>query len=119
MNWKPWRSWISAARGNRHNQKLRGPRELPTQVGRYLVTQEKMDPDWVWTLSCVERPRSEPDRHNYEFRLFSGTQAGNAGVNVKNYHSLDDHPELILFSGWYNRERTGIGIEHGPSDLAA
>jgi hypothetical protein len=119
MNWKFWCRWSAAARGIRHNQKLRGPRELPTQVGIYLVAQEKMDPDWVWTLSCVERSCSEHDRHKYAFRLFSGTRARNAGVDVKHYHSLDDHPELILFSGRYNRRGTGIELDRGPSTLAA
>lgn len=119
MNWKFWRRRDVATQGKQLDEKLKGPRDLPSQVGMHLVVREKLDPDWVWTLKCVERRCHEDVRLKYEFRLFSGTQAGLAGVNVKNYHSLDDHPELILFTGWYYRRTAGIEIERGSSALAA
>jgi hypothetical protein len=123
MNWKFWHRWNRAAQGNPADKKLKGPRDLPSQVGMYLVVKEKLDPDWVWTLRCVERRCHDDVRLKYEFRLYSDTQARQAGVHVVNYYSLDDHPDLILFTGWYYRRTTGIeaGIEidRGPSTLAA
>ncbi len=119
MNWKFWRRWNPVKEDNRRVEKLKGPRELPSQVRMYLVVKEKLDPDWVWTLRCVERRCHGDMRLKYEFRLYSDAQAGLAGVKVDNYLSLDDHPELVLFTGWYYRRTAGIEIERGPSTLAA
>jgi hypothetical protein len=33
--------------------------KLPDRVGRYLVTQLKEDPDWVWSPKAALRPKAE------------------------------------------------------------
>jgi hypothetical protein len=51
MNWKFWKTDNkNGQRLNRRSSNLPKPKDLPTRVGIYLVTQLKLDPDWVWTL---------------------------------------------------------------------
>ena len=38
-----------------------------------------------------------------EFRVFDKLKAANAGVSINNYNSLQEHPELILFEGWFDK----------------
>ena len=103
MRWKFWRQ----AKSENHSAdatgaKLPRPRELPQQVGGYLVVCEKLDPDWVWALKCVVRRHPER-RAQYDFRVFDPLKARQAGISVVNYKSLDHQPELILYQGTYNK----------------
>ena len=101
MNWKFW-THGSSSEGAPKEQKLSRPKPLPEMVGRRLVVDFKKDPDLVWKLMGVVLPRSE-SRHRYDFRLFAPIEASTRGVPIKNYHSLDDHPELILYEGWFDK----------------
>ena len=104
MNWKLWkRSASSNDVVKTTTVKLPGPKEIPQQIGMFLVTHEKLDPDYVWTLNCVIRPIVDHKRW-FDFRVFSPSDAGSARVKVKNFTSLDDHPELILYKGRYNKD---------------
>ena len=114
MNWKFWKHSAS------NNQivetttvKLPRPKEMPQQIGRFLVTHEKADPDIVWNLKCVVRPIA--DRKGwFDFRVFSPSAAGRAQVDVKNFASLDDHPELVLYKGRYNKDRQDPELDMTP-----
>jgi hypothetical protein len=103
MQWKFWRR-VKSEKGSPDATwtKLPGPRDLPQQVGGYLVIQEKLDPDWVWALKCVVR-RYPERRAQYDFRVFDPFKAKQAGIKVIDFKSLDDHPELILYQGKYNK----------------
>ena len=77
------------------------PKDLPEVVGRYMVVDLKMDPDWVWTLKAASRRREE--NHDIkDIRIFSPTAANAEGMKIRNYHSLDAHPDLVLYEGWLN-----------------
>ena len=89
-------------RGGSGQSKNRGVRELPAEVGRYLVTILKLEPDWVWALRCVAQPQGESKRKR-DVRIFSPTAVRNRRVEVKGYTSLDEHPDLILFDGWFDK----------------
>jgi hypothetical protein len=60
------------------------------------------NPDWVWSLKSAVR-KSSRGKHRYNVRVFDQAQAAGKGISVVDYGSLDDHPELILFEGWYDR----------------
>ena len=83
-------------------EKLAGPKELPFPVGRDIVVQLNKDPDWVWSLKAVVR--SNPGgKKVFDVRVFSDNAAAAKKVKVKDYTSLDEHPELILFEGWFDK----------------
>ena len=84
-------------------QRLRKPQVLPQAVGRELIVQLGKNPDWVWTLKSVVH-KSPRGKRRYDVRVFDQAQAMAMGISVVDYTSLDDHPELILFEGWYDRK---------------
>lgn len=111
MQWNFWRRTKSEnVTPDTAGAKLPGPKNLPQQVGGYLVIQEKLDPDWVWALKCVVR-RYPERRAQYDFRVFDPVQAKQAGIKVIHFKSLDSHPELILYQGKYNKY-----IQHAEFD---
>ena len=114
MNFKFWhREKSGSGTSNTAGVKLPKPRDLPQQIGMYLVVHERLDPDWVWALKCVLCPR--PERKTYfDFRVFDPTQASRAKIQVGNYHSLDAHPELILFKGKYDKEVRDPELDRTP-----
>ena len=82
-------------------EKLTKPHNLPQAVGREILHLGK-DPVWVWHLKSVVCPNHKK-KDRYNVRVFDETQASANGVSVENYNSLNRHPELILFEGWYDR----------------
>lgn len=105
MNWKFWQKKETS----QLPQGLPRPKDLPETVGRYLVVDLKMDPDWVWDLKAVSR-RQEENRDIKDIRIFSPAKTGAAGVTVRNYLSLDDHPDFILYEGWVNTKTSQMKL---------
>jgi hypothetical protein len=101
MNWKFWRK-------DSQTRKLPGPKEIPQAVGTYLVTQIKMDPDLVWKLTAVILPQ-ENKKNVFDVRVYDSNKTQRKGINVNDYHSLDDHPDLIILDGWFNKETRAVG----------
>lgn len=112
MSWKFWQN----NSGGEKAPKLSRPKELPSGVGRYLVVDLKNDPDWVWTLKSVSMPK-DGSKSAFLIRIFDDTTAMAKGVSVKNHTSLDDHPELILFEGWYDKYTWAMEIKENSSNL--
>ncbi|WP_319405921.1 hypothetical protein [uncultured Desulfosarcina sp.] len=109
MNWKFWKKESQNEPLAANGPKLAKPKELPEPVGRKMVTVMKLDPDLVWSLKYVSRPLG--DRRNAsEFRIFNPESAHIKGITVKNWTSLDDLPDLILYSGSYDKSSNSIDI---------
>jgi hypothetical protein len=88
---------------------LPGPKGIPQVVGGHMVVEEKKDPDWVWNLKGVIRPTEK--KKAFYSRVFSETQAAQAGVKVKDWSSLDDHSALILWEGYFDTETNTVRRE--------
>ncbi len=83
---------------------LPGPRGVPDTVGRDIVTKLGGDPDKVWnSFQAVVRPK-EGERDTFEVRVFDGAQASSRHVSIKDYNSLDEYSDLILYEGWFNKK---------------
>jgi len=91
-------------------QKLPRPKDIPEPVGRYLVVNLGKNPDWVWHLKGVVRPRQE-GKDSYDVRVFEEGKAAQMNVNVRDYTSLDEHPELILYEGRFDKRSMQVQIE--------
>ena len=118
MNWKFWKK-ENPREGSAGTKevKLARPKELPDRVGRFLVTQLKLDPDWVWSLKCVMR--LEVDKKNvFDIRIFNPATASSKGVRVANFNSLDAHPDIILFFGSFNKNTGDVFIEKTLKNVA-
>ena len=56
----------------------------------HLVVKEQQDPDWVWGLKIVTKAR-EDNKNVSDFRIFSPGRAGESGIGILNYDSLEQH----------------------------
>ncbi len=82
---------------------LHGPKGLPQPVGRDIVAKFGGNPDFIWdNYKAVTRPK-EGMKDTFEVRVFSPAQAASRNITVKDYNSLTEHPELILYEGWFNK----------------
>lgn len=106
MNWKFWQGFRKEQRSPANVIKLTKPKDLPDRVGIYLITQMHENPDWVWGLKWVVRRKPE-QKEIMEFRVFSPSDAAMKNVGIRDFISLESHPEIILFEGLFDKE-TGI-----------
>jgi hypothetical protein len=90
--------------------KLPKPKDIPEPVGKYLVVELGKDPDWVWRLKSVVRPRGG-GKDCWDVRVFDEVKATQGNVAVKDYTSLDEHPELILYEGWFDKKSMKVQVE--------
>lgn len=120
MSWKFWEKKADAeASTGTKAAKLPRPKELPFPVGKHLVVALGHDPDWVWGLKAVVRPREGGGKDAFDVRVFSDNDAVMKKVTVKNYHSLDDQGDLILFDGWFDKKTMEVHLEPKSRPRAA
>jgi len=91
-------------------EKLPGPKDIPGPVGSHLVVELKQNPDWVWRLKGVVRRRLE-GKDAFDFRVFDEAQVAAKKVKVKDYNSLNEHPDLILYQGWFDKKTMKVQVE--------
>ena len=84
-------------------KKLPKPKSIVEKVGRILITDFNQDPDIVWQLFTVTRPDEAAPKH-VKFRVFDLGKVSAANIKVVDYHSLDTHPEQVLWEGWYQKD---------------
>jgi hypothetical protein len=83
-------------------EKLPWPKGIPKLAGWHMVVEENRNPDWVWKLKGVVRPAKK--KKAFYCRVFDEVQTTQAGVKVKDWTSLDDYPDLILWEGYFGKE---------------
>lgn len=96
MSWNFWK------KNKTGDVRLSKPKDLESRVGKKLVVELQYDPDWVWYLKCVTVSRKE-QKSVFDFRIFDPVQAKMQGIEINDYRSLDAHPNLIYFDGWYDK----------------
>ena len=91
-------------------EKLSGPKEIPGPVQNYLVAERKMNPDLVKLLKAVVRkgPNGETA---FNIRVFDESEALAKKVQVKDYTSLDERPDLIIYEGWFDEGSKQVKLE--------
>jgi len=111
MGWKFWQhDKDSSAKAGGSKIKLQGPKDLTQQIGMYLITKKKMDPDEVWNFKMVMRPRDQ-DPARFEFRIYSPQKSDAAGVHVANFNTLENYAELVNFHGWLDKKTQQFEIQ--------
>lgn len=97
--------------------RLPGPREIPSEVGRHMVVKEKQDSNWVWNLKGVLHPTEK--KNLFYCRVFDETKAAQAGVKVKDWNSLGEHLDLIIWEGCFDKETHTARVEKFQKPAAA
>jgi hypothetical protein len=86
------------------------PKGIPDVVGRYLVVSLGKNPDWVWNLKAVMRSNGA-DKDTFEVRVFDPSRVAERKIKVADYTTFDQHPEMILYEGWFNKRTFESKIE--------
>lgn len=94
----------------KEEEKLSGPREIPGPVKTYLVAEWKVDPDLAKLLKAVLVKESAEGK-TYNIRIFDESDAMAKNVQVKNYLSLDEHPDLIIYEGQFDEMLKQVKLE--------
>jgi len=81
---------------------LPNPKPLPAPVVRYITVILGHNPQWASRLKSVEIPRKN-EQNIFNLRIFDHGIARGNGVSVTNFHTLDSHPELVIFEGWIDK----------------
>lgn len=95
---------------NSNEEKESSPKNIPDAVGRFLVVGLGKNPDWVWNLKAVMRNKGK-DKDLFDVRVFDQAKANSLNIKVKNFTSLGEHPELILYEGWFNKKTFEAKVE--------
>lgn len=90
--------------------KLPGPGDIPELVKRYLIAERKMDPDLARILKAVVRA-SSTEKGVFNIRIFDQAEAAVKKIAVENYTSLDEHPILIIYEGWFDEGSKRVKLE--------
>jgi hypothetical protein len=89
--------------------KLSGPKEIPGLVQTYLVAERKMDSDLVKLLKAVVRDGTAGTTSN--IRVFDNSESIAKKVQVKDYTSLDECLDLIIYEGWFDEKGKQVKLE--------
>jgi len=81
--------------------KLPGPKELPSPVGKYLVTNLKIDETWISFLRSVIKNRTNGSKV-VDIRIYDPSDAMARKISMRDYTSLDGHPEAVLYEGSFD-----------------
>ncbi len=79
-------------------QELPSPDIVPDSVGTYLVTELKMEPDYVWRLKAVKRYWPN-EKKIFHFRVYDEKLTDKKGLKIKDYATFDNNADFILFQG--------------------
>ncbi len=91
-------------------EKLAGPQAIPGLVQKHLVAERKMDPSLVQLLKAVVL-KSATQETGLHIRVFDESEALAKKVQVKDYTSLDGHPDLTIYEGWFDEGSKQVNVE--------
>jgi hypothetical protein len=112
MNWKLWlMSKIAVAHVDTNTRGTDKSRSLPQDIGRHLVVERDLDPDWVWQLKYVRKAR-EGTKKVFDIRVFDPQDAAGKKVKITGYESLNAHPGLVLISGVYDKDNQKTDLDY-------
>ena len=102
--------WKRKAKQEEKKEKLSSPQEIPGLVGNYLTAERKMDPDLVKLLKAVVR-KSPTGERAFNIRVFDESEALAKKVQVKDYTSLDEWQDLIIYEGLFDEGSKQVKLE--------
>ena len=90
--------------------KLAGPQVIPDLIQKHLATEWRMDPDLVKLLKALLLKNLKGDKA-FHIRIFDESEAKAKKVQVEDYTSLDDHPDLIIYEGQFDEGASHVNLE--------
>ncbi len=90
-------------------ESLPGPRQIPGVVEKYLIAEYKIDADIARILRSVIRRRQQAERA-FDCRIFDQSEAEANEVKINDYNTLNQHPDLILYEGWFDEDSKKVEL---------
>jgi hypothetical protein len=120
MNWKFWSKNEKTEGGTSHSKSVKRtkPIQLPSEVGRHLVVDLQQEPDWVWRLRAVTSPKEEGGQ-TFWLRVFDPDTANARAFHHLTFEALNEHPDLVLFEGWYDKKTRKVELKPAEAERAA
>ena len=87
-----------------------GPKDVPHWAYMYLVTTLKVPPENLTSLLSVQKVGFWDDKLVTFVRIY-GPRASEGALGVKDFTSLDQHPELILYEGYWEKGSDRVFLE--------
>ena len=91
-----------------------GPQDIPWRVEVHLRTTLEVPPDNLIGLRSVQKIGFWDGKLVTFIRIYD-TRASEEGLHVKDFTFLDQHPELVLYEGYWEKgtdrvflQRTGV-----------
>lgn len=92
------------------SEKLPKPKALPGIVATHLEKDKIIDPDLVKILLCVVKKKEVGDKA-FDIRIFDEAETTVKKVKVNDYTTLDEHPNLVIYEGWYDEHLKKVELE--------
>lgn len=92
------------------SKKLPKPKALPGIVATHLEKDKIIDPDLVKILLCVVKKKEVGDTA-FDIRIFDEAEMSVKKVKVNDYTTLDEHPNLVIYEGWYDEHLKKVELE--------
>ncbi len=83
---------------------------MPGLVEKHLIAECKMDPALVRILKAIVRT-SSTEEGVFNIRVFDESEALVKKIQVKDYTSVDKHPDLIIYEGWFDEKSKRVELE--------
>jgi hypothetical protein len=99
-----------SAKEEEKKEKMSGPQAIPGMVEKHLVAEKKMDANLVKLLKAVVR-KSETGETAFNIRVFDLSEGLARKVEVKDYNSLDECQDLIIYEGWFDEGSKQVKLE--------
>ena len=83
-------------------KKKKAVKKIAGPLWAHMVMRYRVTDDVLQNLRRVERHGLVEDKPVIMIRMFDLATADKKGVSIEDFESLDDHPELVLYAGYYH-----------------
>ncbi len=87
----------------KEKQRGRAVREITGPVWLYMLSQHRLTGETLRKLRRVESNCTVGDKRVTMIRIFDPAAAGEEGLDIEGFESLDTHTKLILYGGYYRK----------------
>jgi len=88
-----------------------GPKDIPGWVNMHLLTTLEVPAEKLTGLRSVQKTGFWEGKPVTFFRIYD-PRVSEEAWQVKNFTSLDQHPELILYEGYLEKGSDHVYLEH-------
>lgn len=88
------------------------PTSVPSLVGKRIVEEMQKMPHtsdhWVKLKGVMRQHGNQPDA--FDIRVYDEWEADQKKLKVENWVTLDQHPDLIQYEGWFDKKSKKVEI---------